>query len=139
MFGSSYDPQFPIPEMKTANEYIKQLGWLGSQLLALCWALATINVSSSVLVGIGAVSGLYIFYIGKDYRREFPQIMDSLSKMGLLRLFAKAWPAFVAIVIISGLAVGAFSWQQMGEFKTELLGLAAVPYATWILKKLLGD
>lgn len=139
MFGSSYDPQFPILEMKTANEYIKQLGWLGSQLLALCWALATIEVSSSVLVGIGAVSSLYIFYIGKDYRREFPQIMDSLTTMGLLRLFAKAWPAFVAIVIISGLAVGAFSWHQLGEFKTELLGLAAVPYATWILKKLLGD
>lgn len=139
MFGSIYDPRFPIPEMETANEYIKRLGWLGSKLLALCWVLSTINVSTSVLVGIGVAAALYLAYIGTDYRRAFPRIMASLTKAGLLRLFFKAWPAFVAIVIISGLIVQAFTWQQLGEFKTELLGLAAIPYVSSILNKLLGD
>lgn len=139
MFGTLYDPRFPIPEMKTANEYIKHLGWLGSQLLALCWALATINVSTSVLITVGVVSGLWLAYIGRGYRRDYPHIAASLSKMGLLRLFAKAWPAFVAIVIVSGLIVQAFTWEQLGEFKVELLGLAAIPYASWILKKLIGE
>lgn len=139
MFGSTYDPRFPIPEMETANEYIKRLGWLGSKLLALCWVLSTINVSTSVLVGIGVAAALYLAYIGTDYRRAFPRIMASLTKAGLLRLFFKAWPAFVAIVIISGLIVEVFTWQQLGEFKTELLGLAAIPYASSIFNKLLGD
>ena len=139
MFGSLYDPRFPIPEMKTANEYIKHLGWLGSQLLALCWALATINVSTSVLITVGAVSGLWLAYIVRGYRRDYPHIAASLSKMGLLRLFAKAWPAFGAIVIVSGLIVQAFTWEQVGEFKSGLLGLAAIPYASWILKKLIGE
>jgi len=139
MFGSLYDPRFPIPEMKTANEYIKRVGWWGSQLLALCWALATINVSTSVLIAVGVVSGLWLAYIGRGYRRDYPHIAASLSKMEFFRLLVKAWPAFVAIVIISGLIVQAFTWEQLGEFKTELLGLAAIPYGAWILKKLIGQ
>ncbi|WP_194790748.1 hypothetical protein [Pseudomonas sp. UFMG81] len=139
MFGSSYDPRFPIPEMGTANKYINRLGWLGSKLLALCWALSTINVSMSVLVGIGVTAALYLAYIGTDYRRAFPRIMASHTKASLLRLFVKAWPAFVAIVIISGLLVQAFTWQQLGEFKAALLCLAAIPFASSILKTLLGD
>ena len=103
--------------------------------MALCWALATINVSTSVLITVSVVSGLWLAYIGRGYRRDYPHIAASLSKMGLLRLFAKAWPAFVAIVIVSGLIVQAFTWEQLGEFKAGLLGLAAIPYASWILKK----
>ncbi len=38
-----YDPRFPIPEMTTANKYIKQLGWVGTQLLTLYWACARPN------------------------------------------------------------------------------------------------
>ncbi|MNJ36056.1 hypothetical protein D3C77_308280 [compost metagenome] len=108
-------------------------------MLALCWLLATVNVSTSVLVSIGVASGLYLAYIGKDYRRNYPRIQVSLSKMELLRLFARAWPALVVTVIISGLTVEAFTWQQLGYLKTGLLGLAAIPYATCMLKKLLGD
>lgn len=139
MFGSSYDPRFPIPEMKTANEYIKRLGWLGSKLLALFWGLSTVKVSASVLVGILAAAGLYVAYIGTDYRRAFPRISASLTKAGLLRLFIRAWPAFVAFVIVGGLVAGKITWQQLGEFKTALLGLAAIPFASSILKTLFGD
>lgn len=46
------------------------------------------------------------------------------------RFFAKAWPAFVAIVIVSGLMVQAFTWEQLGEFKVGLLGL---PPRRWSL------
>ena len=139
MLRAEFDPRMPTPEMNIANKYITRLGWLGSQLLALCWAFATINVSTSVLVTVGVACGLYLAYIGREYRHAYSRIMASLSKIGRLRLFAKAWPAFVAIVIVSGLAVGAFTWQQMGELKMGLLGVAVIPYATWILKKLLGE
>lgn len=92
-----------------------------------------------MLITVGVVSGIWLAYIGRGYRRDYPHIAASLSKMGLLRLFAKSWPAFVAIVIVSGLIVQAFTWEQLGEFKVELLGLAAIPYASWILKKLIGE
>ncbi|MFJ4394477.1 hypothetical protein ACIPZG_06025 [Pseudomonas sp. NPDC089395] len=137
MFGSLYDPRFPIPEMKTAEKYIKQLSWVGSNLLALCWLLATVNVSTSVLLGTGVCAGLYLAYVGTDYRRAFPRIRASITNGGLLRLFLKAWPAFVAIVIISGLAVEAFTWQQLGQIKTQILGLAAIHYGSWILGQFL--
>ncbi|MBA6106044.1 hypothetical protein [Pseudomonas monteilii] len=136
MFGSLYDPRFPIPEMTTANKYIKQLGWVGTQLLTLCWAFATIDVSASVLLAVAVACALYLACIGRGYRKAYPLIAASISGSDLVRLFAKAWPAFVAIIIVSGLAVDAFTWQQMGEFKTELMGLTALPYATWIVKKL---
>lgn len=139
MFGSSYDPRFPIPEMETANKYIKRLSWLGSKLLALFWALSTINVSTPMLAGIGVAVALYLVYIGTDYRRALPRILAYLTKGGLLRLFLRAWPALVAIAIISGLIVEAFTWQQLGEFKTALLGLAAIPFAPSILKTLFAD
>lgn len=68
--------------------------------------------------------------VARGYRLEYRYIAASLSKMGLLRLFAKASPAFVAIVIISGLIVQAFTWEQLGESKTELLGMAVIPYVS---------
>lgn len=125
-----FDPRITTPEMQIAYRYINQLGALGGKILGLIWALATIKVTPLVAVIAGVGFAVYIGYIGFDYFVQYPQIAKAFPGRYRLRLFMRAWPMLVVIVIVSGLMSEGLCWQQIGEYKQHVLALAAFPLLT---------
>ncbi|AYL80371.1 hypothetical protein RYA95_13820 [Pseudomonas syringae pv. actinidiae] len=125
-----FDPRITTPEMQIAYRYINQLGALGGKILGLIWALATIKVTPLVAVIAGVGFAVYIGYIGFDYFVQYPQIAKAFPGRYRLRLFMRAWPMLVVIVIVSGLMSEGLGWQQIGEYKQHVLALAAFPLLT---------
>lgn len=126
------DPRITTPEMEIAYRYLNRLGALGGQILGLLWAMATVKVSPWV----AAVAGLgylgYILYIGHDYRRQSHEIAKAFTGRYRLHLAMIAWPMLIVMVIVAGLLSKGLSWQQIGEYKEHLLGLATFPLLTWL-------
>ncbi|MEB0043408.1 hypothetical protein [Pseudomonas sp. MH10] len=124
------DPRITTPEMQTAYSYINRLGTLGGKILGLLWAFATVKVTPLVAVAVGLACLAHILFIGRDYRRQYPQIAKAFTGRYRVRLVMSAWPMLVVIVIVSGLLSKGLSWQQIGEYKEHVLALAAFPLFT---------
>lgn len=133
------DPRITTPEMKIAHRYMNRLGALGAQILGLLWAMATVNVNPWMAVPAGLACFAYIVYIGHDFRQQYSAIAKAFLGLNWLRLVLSAWPMLVVIAIVSGLLSNGVSWQQIGQYKEHLLGLAAFPLLSWLTQQWKGQ
>ncbi|MBD8122910.1 hypothetical protein IFT62_16985 [Pseudomonas lutea] len=125
------DPHITTQEMQTAYRYMNRMGALGGHILGLLWAMVTAKVSLWLALAAGLACFTYILYIGHDFRQQYSAITEAFTGLNWIRLVLSAWSMLVVIAIVSGLLSKAVSWQQIGEYKQNVLALAAFPLLTW--------
>lgn len=93
--------------------------------------MTTAKVSLWVALAAGLACFTYILYIGHDFRQHYSAIAEAFTGLNWMRLVLSAWSMLVVIAIVSGLLSKGVSWQQIGEYKDNVLALAAFPLFTW--------